>query len=65
MSEAKPPGELTLGPTTTPAVALEDRLLHGLDESAETLSRREQIERFHAAHRVRCPWLDMVGPEPA
>ena len=43
----------------------QNRLLHGLDEIAETLSRREQIERFHAAHRVRCPWLDMVGPEPA
>ncbi|GGD49349.1 DUF2306 domain-containing protein [Pseudoxanthomonas indica] len=30
MSEVKPPGELTLGPITTPAVALEDRLLHWL-----------------------------------
>jgi 3-isopropylmalate/(R)-2-methylmalate dehydratase small subunit len=41
----------------------QNRLLHGLDEIAETLSRREQIEQFHVAHRARCPWLDMVGPD--
>jgi len=39
------------------------RLLHGLDEIAETLSRREQIERFHVAHRARFPWLDMAEPD--
>jgi len=39
------------------------RLLHGLDEIAETLSRREQIERFQGAHRARFPWLDMAEPD--
>ena len=37
------------------------RLLRGQDEIAETLLRREQIERFRVAQRERHPWLDMTG----
>lgn len=40
------------------------RLLHGLDEIAETLARGEEIERFQVAQRARFPWLCTldVGP---
>jgi 3-isopropylmalate/(R)-2-methylmalate dehydratase small subunit len=41
----------------------QQRLLHGLDEIGETLSRHEQIERFRSTQRTRFPWVDIVDLE--
>ena len=41
------------------------RLLRGIDEVDETLTRRARIEQFRIAQRAQYPWLDVVDTDAA